>query len=65
MDLFVSDRMLNALHVVSAVNNPILEMSGVRLRADSKTIQFSGWMMSQKRIIIFEFFWFAFFSLPG
>ena len=42
MDLIVSGRMLNALHVVSAVNNPILEMSGVRLRADSKTIQVSG-----------------------
>lgn len=40
MDLVMSGRMLNALHVVSAVNNPILEMSGVRLRA-GKTIQFS------------------------
>ena len=32
--------MLNALHMVSAVNNPVSDMSQVRLRADSKTIQF-------------------------
>lgn len=36
--------MLNALHVVITVNNPILEMAGLKFRADSKVIQFPAWM---------------------